>query len=180
MLVTATLNLIGYWDNRSYIDSVTLLPALAIAAFSGIQQRIPHSSRLATFIVSVAYSKTQRNYLEYTQIQTNSHLPSNKPFSRFQRQHNADVRAHNGHGIGLLVQSEPWLEAQEVLQGEGSLALSAPVTITWLAVQLEVQAVWNKTPGFRSWIRIRTVYFSRKIHKWKERMLWGFRLQLKV
>lgn len=49
--------------------------------------------------------------------------------------------ADDGDGVGLLVQREARLEAEEVLEGEGRLGLTFLVSVLRVSVQLEVEAI---------------------------------------
>lgn len=68
-------------------------------------------------------------------------LPGDEPLASFEGQHHGDVLADDGDGVGLLVQREAGLEAEELLQGEGRLRLTLLEAVLGVAVQLEVETV---------------------------------------
>lgn len=82
--------------------------------------------------------------LKSGQTRRGTYLPLYQSFSGVEPQHHYHVLADDGDRVGLLVQREAGLDAQEVLQGEGRLGLAIFVAILGVAVQLQVQTVWKE------------------------------------
>lgn len=68
-------------------------------------------------------------------------LPLDEALPRVEGENHRHILAEDGDRVGLLIQSEACLDAEEVLKGEGCLGLPLLVAVLAVPVQLQVEAI---------------------------------------